>query len=99
MGIALQNEIHSDLPHAPWAPALVVTLDKIAPGQTVRVKSLSSVNPELFRKLHAMGVVAGGKITVVGRAPFGDPISIQTLGYTLSLRNSEASHIEVVSEI
>ena len=42
-----------------------------------------------------MGIVEGQKISVKQRAPFGDPISIETLGYTLSLRNCEAQAIEV----
>ncbi|MCB0358968.1 MAG: ferrous iron transport protein A, partial [Bdellovibrionales bacterium] len=61
------------------------TLDTVEPGQTVCVTQLRRNNPALFRKLHAMGLVAGSVITVLRRAPFGDPISVTTLGYTLSL--------------
>jgi len=73
------------------------TLASVSPGQTVRVTELQETNPELYRKLHAMGIVSGSSVTVIGRAPFGDPISVSTLGYVLSLRRTEASHIGVTS--
>lgn len=75
--------------------ATTCTLDTVAPGASVQVSSLTEANPQLYRKLHAMGVVAGKALTVLRRAPFGDPISISVLGYTLSLRLSEARHIIV----
>ena len=71
------------------------TLDTVEPGNTVCITQLRESNPALFRKLHAMGLVSGNSVTVVGRAPLGDPISISTLGYVLSLRLAEAREISV----
>lgn len=73
-----------------------VTLDQLMPGSTAIVKSLSHAQPRLCCKLHAMGIVEGQSIVVKQKAPFGDPISISTLGYTLSLRLCEAQAIEIV---
>jgi len=42
-----------------------------------------------------MGIVNGTRIEVLSIAPLGDPMKIQALGYKLSLRRSEASHVEV----
>lgn len=75
----------------------LTTLDKIAPGSSVVVSSLTDSDPFLYRKLHAMGVIAGKVMTVDGRAPFGDPISVTILGYRLSLRKSEARQISVTA--
>ena len=50
---------------------------------------------ELFLKLLEMGCVPGERIRVEKIAPFGDPISIQVAGYTLSLRLNEADAIFV----
>lgn len=72
-----------------------VTLDSLSPGDKAVVRSVCESEPRLCCKLHAMGIVEGQKISVKQRAPFGDPISIETLGYTLSLRNCEAQAIEV----
>lgn len=73
-----------------------VTLDQLSPGRSAVVKKLSPQQPRLCCKLHAMGIVEGQEVSVKQQAPFGDPISISTLGYTLSLRLSEAKAIEVI---
>lgn len=42
-----------------------------------------------------IGLIPGAAVTLVGRAPMGDPVQIRVQGYSLSLRASEAEHIEV----
>lgn len=52
-----------------------------------------------FRKrILEMGFVKGEKVTVVKNAPLKDPIEYTVMGYEVSLRRSEASLIEVVTE-
>ncbi len=53
---------------------------------------------ELGRRIRDMGLVPGTDLTIVGRAPLFDPIAIRMLGYTLTLRNSEAECIDVEVE-
>ena len=52
---------------------------------------------DLKVKLLEMGFCEGKVLRVLYRAPFGDPMAIDIGGYTLSLRNEEASQIEVES--
>ena len=40
-----------------------------------------------------MGLVPGTKVTLIKRAPMGDPIEIRIRGYELSLREEDAEHI------
>jgi Fe2+ transport system protein FeoA len=42
-----------------------------------------------------MGVLPGTTITLVRTAPLGDPLEVQVRGYSLTLRKSEAEHVEV----
>ena len=42
-----------------------------------------------------MGLIPGARLKLVGRAPTGDPIQLQINGYALTLRQAEASDIEV----
>jgi len=91
----LASQSNSDQSHTAPSKSLRGTLDGIADGRTVEVSSVSDQNPSLSKKLAAMGIVAGGELKVLGRAPLGCPISVSTLGYQLSLRVSEASHISV----
>jgi len=60
-------------------------------GIICRVKA----NGELGRRLRDMGLIPGKEIKVQGRAPLNDPVSLRIMGFTLTLRNNEADHIEV----
>ena len=46
------------------------------------------------RRLFDMGVTPGADVTLVKRAPLGDPLEVNLRGYQLSLRKSEAGCIE-----
>ena len=59
---------------------------------TVRLKGRTK------RRLIEMGVTPGVKISVIRRAPLGDPIEILLRGYSLTLRGSDAEQI-LVSEV
>ena len=51
-----------------------------------------------FRKrIIEMGFIKGKKVEVLLNAPFQDPVKYKIMGYEVSLRHSEADHIEVVS--
>lgn len=49
------------------------------------------------RRIVEMGFVKGKVVEVVKRAPLGDPIEYSLMGYNVSLRKSEAEHVEVIS--
>jgi ferrous iron transport protein A len=53
------------------------------------------VGGELGRRLRDMGLVPGTAIKIQGRAPLKDPVALRVKGFTLTLRNNEADHIEV----
>jgi Fe2+ transport system protein FeoA len=42
-----------------------------------------------------LGLVAGTDVSVLRRAPLGDPIELAVRGVHLSLRKTEAAHIHV----
>ncbi len=74
--------------------ALTMNLFNIPPGVQARV---TAINGEGFitRRLMEMGVVPGVSVRRVKSAPFGDPIEIRLLGYSLAIRKNEAEAIEV----
>jgi len=53
------------------------------------------VGGELGRRLRDMGLVPGTDIKIQGRAPLYDPVALRIKGFTLTLRNNEADHIDV----
>lgn len=51
-----------------------------------------------FRKrIIEMGFIKGQSVKVVKNAPLKDPIQYEIMGYEVSLRRHEASHIEIIS--
>ncbi len=47
------------------------------------------------QRLMQLGIIEGETVDVVRRAPAGDPIEIRVLGYSLSLRGTEAEIVLV----
>jgi len=60
--------------------------------------SAVKVGGELGRRIRDMGIVPGTAIKIQGRAPLYDPVALRVMGFTLTLRNNEANHIEVEVE-
>jgi ferrous iron transport protein A len=50
-------------------------------------------------RLREMGLVPGTRIEVVRRAPLGEPIEVSVRGSRLAMRNHEAAHIQISSEL
>ncbi len=69
-------------------------LSEIPVGSVVCIHSLD--DDYIVLKLMEMGCLPGEMLTIVNRAPFGDPISISVSGYLLSLRVDEAEKINVL---
>jgi ferrous iron transport protein A len=69
-------------------------LSVLESGESGIVKSLQP--HRLSLKLSEMGLLPGRKVTVLFKAPFGDPIAIDVGGYVLSLRKSEAQIITLM---
>jgi ferrous iron transport protein A len=65
-------------------------------GQTGRVVRVVG-SDEISRRILEMGVTPGVEIRRIGTAPLGDPLEFELRGYRLSLRKSEATHIEIDS--
>ena len=72
------------------------SLSAVKVGQRVIVSAIKSCPKELLRKLISMGIVAGSEVTVTQRGFFGSPINVHLFGSVLSLRSSEAAHIQVL---
>ncbi len=71
-----------------------MNLRKMKVNQSGKIVSVQ-VAGELGRRIRDMGLTRGTEITIRGRAPLYDPVALRVRGFTLSLRNSEADHIEV----
>jgi ferrous iron transport protein A len=70
---------------------------ELAVGKIARVVRVVG-SDEVSRRLMEMGVTPGVEIRRLGEAPLGDPLEFELRGYRLSLRKSEAQHIELESQ-
>jgi ferrous iron transport protein A len=69
-------------------------LRQLALGRKAIIHSVAA-SGELGRRIRDMGLTPGACIEVLGRAPLKDPVALRLRGFTLTLRNSEADHIQV----
>ncbi len=72
----------------------IINLRDMQVNQTGTVTSVKATG-ELGRRIRDMGLVPGKEVTVQGRAPLFDPVSLRIMGFTLTLRNNEADFIKV----
>jgi len=71
-----------------------ISLRQMQTNQTGTIATVKAPG-ELGRRIRDMGLIPGKEIKVQGRAPLKDPVSLRIMGFTLTLRNNEADHIEV----
>ncbi len=69
-------------------------LGDLEAGARATVRRVSG-EPELLQRLMELGFVPGTTITLVRRAPMGDPIELRLRGTHFSIRHSEADLIDV----
>ena len=72
-------------------------LRQMKDNQTGTIRTVKA-HGEMGRRIRDMGLVPGTTIKIQGRAPLYDPVALRVMGFTLTLRNSEADYIEVEAE-
>ncbi len=73
---------------------MTMTLDRIEPGQRVRVVEIGG-STLLRKRLIDMGILRGCCLCVQRVAPLGDPMELKLRGMSITLRKKEAAHIAV----
>jgi ferrous iron transport protein A len=63
-------------------------------GQSGSIRGVTLEDAHTVR-LMEMGLFEGSQVTVLRRAPMGDPMEIQVGDYRLSLRRAEAALVDI----
>ena len=71
-----------------------LSLNQLLPGEAGYIVSLDRNHP-LRRRLMELGFVRGARVSVVRRAPLGDPTELRLGGTDLALRASDLRGIQV----
>ena len=74
-----------------------IPMRQLQDNQSATITAVKA-NGEMGRRIRDMGLIPGTKIKIQGRAPLRDPVALRLMGFTLTLRNSEADFIEVEAE-
>ncbi|BCJ33483.1 hypothetical protein Athai_09860 [Actinocatenispora thailandica] len=73
-------------------------LADIRPGTSCRIVDIDHrVEPAAARRLMDLGFVPGVTVTVLRKAPLGDPVVLQVADYEVALRRTQTSGILVAS--
>jgi len=78
-------------------PSQSVALDCIPCGSQATVVSLRH-GAEITKRLLELGVTRGTHLTVLGKAPLGDPMFVRIRGCQVAMRKAEAGQISVVKD-
>lgn len=70
-----------------------MNLDELEIGKDAVVASVDCNEPSLRQHILDMGLTPGVEVTLMKRAPMGDPLEIRLRGYELTLRRDDAAHI------
>jgi ferrous iron transport protein A len=72
----------------------LVSLGALKPGQTAVIVSIH-LSEEVLWKFMEMGFGVGCIVRLVRRAPMGDPLEVELLGYRLAVRAQDVQGILV----
>ncbi|MQX37473.1 hypothetical protein GHC57_13180 [Roseospira navarrensis] len=73
------------------------SLGDLSPGQSCRIVALHGRGP-IRQRLMDLGLVPHMTVSVVRRAPLGDPIQVQAGDAVVTLRRAEAARVEITCE-
>ena len=76
-----------------------LTLDHLEIGQDAVIQEVGGDAGSLRQHLLDMGLTPGTEVTMVKRAPMGDPVELRVRSYELTLRMDDAAQIEILPEV
>jgi len=83
-------------PSAPAHSAPDVQLAALRPGMRGRVVAIDeSVEPSTARRLFDLGFAPGAEVTMLRKAPLGDPAVFRIAEYEVALRKTQTARIRV----
>ncbi|PMK00821.1 FeoA family protein [Vibrio sp. 10N.261.55.A7] len=70
-------------------------LSELEQGESAVIQSFQSLSLETRKKLMVMGVLPNTPVTLLRRAPLGEPLQIDVRGVSLALRENIAAAVLV----
>ncbi|MGO2509935.1 FeoA family protein [Vibrio hibernica] len=73
-------------------------LNELKNGQSARIVDMSELSTDIRKKLMIMGMLPNTQVTLIRKAPLGDPLQIEVRGVSLAIRGKIASEIAIEVE-
>jgi ferrous iron transport protein A len=70
-------------------------LSELKEGQSADIMAFVNLDNEIRKRLMVMGLLPNTSVTLVRRAPMGDPLQVMVRGVSLAVREKIAASIEV----
>ena len=70
-------------------------LSELKAGESGLIMALNELSVDVRKKLMVMGVLPNTLVTLIRRAPMGDPLQIEVRGVSMAVRESIAAAVEV----
>jgi ferrous iron transport protein A len=77
--------------------ATAMLLSELRVGQAAEIRNVNGTD-SITARLLEMGLIPGTTISLVGKAPLGDPLEFELRGYRLSLRKTEAQRVAIEAQ-
>ncbi|CAK4067125.1 FeoA family protein [Vibrio sp. MarTm2] len=72
-----------------------MTLSELQQGQKAIITGFNELSIDVRKKLMVMGLLPQTSVTLIRRAPMGDPLQVEVRGVSLAVRENIASAISV----
>ncbi|EGA65543.1 ferrous iron transport protein A [Vibrio brasiliensis] len=70
-------------------------LSQLQQGQKATIKGFSELSNDVRKKLMVMGLLPDTTVTLIRKAPMGDPLQVEVRGVSLAVRTNIADAIAV----
>jgi len=70
-------------------------LSQLQQGQCATIQGFGQLTNDVRKKLMIMGILPNTQVTLIRRAPMGDPLQVEVRGVSIAVRNSIAESIIV----
>ncbi|WP_275722677.1 FeoA family protein [Vibrio furnissii] len=70
-------------------------LSDLKAGESGQILALNGLSTDVRKKLMVMGLLPNTQVTLIRRAPMGDPLQVDVRGVSIAVRESIAAAIDV----
>ncbi|EKO3433226.1 ferrous iron transport protein A [Vibrio fluvialis] len=70
-------------------------LSDLTAGESGLILALNGLSTDVRKKLMVMGLLPNTQVTLIRRAPMGDPLQVEVRGVSIAVRESIAAAIDV----